>query len=70
MSAAAPDHAQGWPPLPFRRGDDGRLHVALLHAWVELLPSGALWLQATQRGRRPAIPSHSIAISAPAGREC
>jgi len=33
-------------PLPFRRGDDGRLHVALLGAWVELMPSGALWLQA------------------------
>lgn len=35
-----------FPPLPFRRGDEGRLHVALLGAWVELTPSGALWLQA------------------------
>jgi hypothetical protein len=34
------------PPLPFRRGDDGRLHVALAGAWVELMPSGALWLEA------------------------
>ena len=33
-------------PLPFRRGDDGRLHVALLGGWIELMPSGALWLQA------------------------
>jgi len=32
-------------PLPFRRGDGGRLHVTLLHAWVELTPSGALWLE-------------------------
>jgi uncharacterized protein len=38
--------AQTAAPLPFRRGDEGRLHVALMGAWVELLPSGALWLQA------------------------
>jgi DNA ligase-associated metallophosphoesterase len=33
-------------PLPFRRGDDGRLHATLMGVWVELMPSGALWLQA------------------------
>ncbi len=38
--------AQPQPSLPFRRGDEGRLHVTLMGAWVELLPSGALWLQA------------------------
>jgi len=33
-------------PLPFRRGDGGRLHVTLMGAWVELTPSGGLWLEA------------------------
>jgi DNA ligase-associated metallophosphoesterase len=33
-------------PLAFRRGEHGRLHVALMGAWVELMPSGALWLEA------------------------
>jgi DNA ligase-associated metallophosphoesterase len=32
-------------PLAFRRGDDGRLHVSVLSAWVELMPSGGLWLE-------------------------
>jgi len=41
--AETPEKA--WAPLPFRRGDEGRLHVALLGAWVELTPSGALWLE-------------------------
>lgn len=33
-------------PIPFRRGEEGRLHVPLMGAWVELTPSGALWLEA------------------------
>jgi DNA ligase-associated metallophosphoesterase len=32
-------------PLGFRRGEDGRLHVPLMGRWVELMPSGALWLE-------------------------
>ena len=33
-------------PLPFRRGDDGRLHALVSGVWAELMRSGALWLQA------------------------
>jgi len=32
-------------PLAFRRGEGGHLHVSLMGAWVELTPSGALWLE-------------------------
>jgi hypothetical protein len=42
VSALAEDAA---PPLAFRRGEDGRLHTPLMGAWVELMPSGALWLE-------------------------
>ena len=38
--------AEAIAPLPFRRGEDGRLHTPLMGGWVELMPSGALWLQA------------------------
>jgi DNA ligase-associated metallophosphoesterase len=33
------------PPLSFRRGEDGRLHTLLMGQWVELMPSGGLWLE-------------------------
>ena len=33
-------------PIAFRRGEEGRLHVRLMGDWVELTPSGGLWLEA------------------------
>jgi DNA ligase-associated metallophosphoesterase len=33
------------PLAGFRRGEDGRLHVPLMGQWVELMPSGGLWLE-------------------------
>ena len=43
MTAAAEPLAA---PMAFRRGEDGRLHIQLMGAWVELMPSGGLWLVA------------------------
>ncbi|MGZ3280644.1 MAG: ligase-associated DNA damage response endonuclease PdeM, partial [Caulobacteraceae bacterium] len=45
MNALSPPPQPHAQPLAFRRGEEGRLHVAIMGAWVELTPSGALWLE-------------------------
>ena len=46
MNALSPKLGPAPVPLAFRRGDEGRLHVQVMEHWVELTPSGGLWLHA------------------------